>query len=84
VVCTPDDVHPKELAAVRSPTLFVWGGADAFGDESVGQEIVDLMPDARMVVIPGGGHLVWLDDPDGAAALTEAHLLAQVAMPALG
>lgn len=68
----------EDLAAVRSSTLFLWGGADTFGDESVGQEMVDLMPDARIDVLPRGGHLVWLDDPDHAVAVTEAHLLAEV------
>jgi 2-hydroxy-6-oxonona-2,4-dienedioate hydrolase len=69
----------EELAAVRSPTLFLWGGADSFGDESVGQELVDLMADARMEVLPKGGHLVWLDDPDRAASATQAHLLEDAA-----
>jgi 2-hydroxy-6-oxonona-2,4-dienedioate hydrolase len=64
----------EDLAAVRSPTLFLWGGADTFGAAAVGQEMVDLMPDARMEVIPTGGHLVWLDDPGRAAALTNGHL----------
>lgn len=67
----------EDLAAVRSPTLFLWGGADTFGDESVGQAMVDLMPDARLDVLPRGGHLVWLDDPDHAVAVTEEHLLAE-------
>ena len=62
-------VLPDELLArVRAPTLFLWGDRDGFGGLDVGAWLVERMPDARLVVIPGAGHTPWLDDVDRVAA----------------
>lgn len=66
---------PAELlAAVRTPTHFVWGGADTFGGPDVGHATVDAMPAATLEVWADAGHLPWLDDPDRAAAVVSAAL----------
>lgn len=58
------------LAAVETPALFLWGADDAFGDEAVAANVVSLMPDAELRMIPDAGHLPWLDDPIGMAGAT--------------
>jgi pimeloyl-ACP methyl ester carboxylesterase len=66
------------LAAVTVPTLFWWGVDDTFGGEAVARHLVEVMPDARLTMVPDAGHLPWLDDPAGAAAATAAFLHAEV------
>lgn len=53
------------LAAVATPTLFLWGEDDAFGGREVAERLVELVPGASLVVLPRAGHLPWLDDPEG-------------------
>ena len=55
----PDEI----LAAVTTPTLFLWGEDDTFGGRDVAEHVVGLMPDARLEMRPDSGHLPWLDDP---------------------
>ncbi len=64
------------LRSIRHPTLVIWGADDPFGDVSVGQDLVEALGDAELTVIPHGGHLPWLDDPDGCADLIRTHLSA--------
>jgi 2-hydroxy-6-oxonona-2,4-dienedioate hydrolase len=77
----PKDVviRREELASIQSPTYFLWGDRDQFGAPSVGRGMVDVMPSAELEVVPGGGHLVWFDDPDHAASVVTRHLLAVAA-----
>jgi pimeloyl-ACP methyl ester carboxylesterase len=35
---------------------------------------VELIPEARLVDVPGGGHLVPLEQPDMVAALVREHM----------
>lgn len=66
----PDDV----LAAVQAPTFFLWGTNDTFGGSDVAQRVVGRMPDAEVELLPGAGHLPWLDDPERAATATATFL----------
>jgi pimeloyl-ACP methyl ester carboxylesterase len=67
----PADAIPDEVfAAVTSPTLFLWGADDGFGDEEVARGVVNRMPNAHLVLIPDFGHLPWLDDPQSIAEQT--------------
>ena len=52
-----------ELAAVTAPTLLVWGARD--GVVPIGEASIWLerMPDARLIVIPGAGHVPMVDSP---------------------
>jgi 2-hydroxy-6-oxonona-2,4-dienedioate hydrolase len=70
---------PEQLAAIQSPTYVLWGDNDAFADVQIGRGMVEQMPNARLEVLPGGGHLPWLDDPERAADVTRAHLLDEAA-----
>jgi 2-hydroxy-6-oxonona-2,4-dienedioate hydrolase len=67
-------IEPTLLATVRSPTYFLWGGRDPYGDEGVARRLVDAMPSAELEMLPGAGHLCWLDDVDHAAAAISTHL----------
>lgn len=51
------------IAAVASPTLFLWGEDDGFGGREVAERVVDLMPNAELVMLADSGHLPWLDFP---------------------
>jgi 2-hydroxy-6-oxonona-2,4-dienedioate hydrolase len=62
------------LARVETPTFFLWGEDDAFGNPDVARNLAGAMPDAELELMPGAGHLPWLDDPDQAAAVVSRFL----------
>lgn len=64
------------LADVRSPTYLLWGEADPYGDATVAQALADGLPDAKLEVLPGAGHLPWFDAVDHAADAIRTHLAA--------
>lgn len=45
------------LRRVRAPTLLLWGTRDAMIPPSNAQDYLRVMPDARLVTLPGVGHL---------------------------
>lgn len=53
-----------DIARLATPTLFLWGQADAFAPPASGREVWTHMPDARLEAIPDAGHLLQLDRPD--------------------
>lgn len=62
------------LAAIRTPTLFLWGEKDPFGGPDTARALVAHMRDAELDLRPGAGHAPWLDDVDHAASSTTAFL----------
>ena len=60
-------VRPDELGQVAMPTLIVWGERDPLGGVPVAQAITDLIPHARLEVLPTG-HGPWLGEPEKTAA----------------
>lgn len=64
------------LAAVTSPTYFLWGENDPYGNASIARATAAAMPDATVELRPGAGHLTWLDDLDYAASVVSRHLTA--------
>jgi pimeloyl-ACP methyl ester carboxylesterase len=56
------------LAELRVPMHFVWGEEDPFGGSEVATRFVAKIPNADLEIVPGAGHAVWMDDPDGIAA----------------
>lgn len=52
----------QTLAAVSTPTHFLWGEDDGFGGEDVARWVVGAMPNATLEMIPDSGHLPWMDD----------------------
>jgi pimeloyl-ACP methyl ester carboxylesterase len=54
--------EPAELAAIRQPLLYVIGTADPEGTVDYAERVVGMLPNADLRVLPGGGHMLWLDD----------------------
>ena len=55
--CLEHDTSAR-LAEIRAPTLVVYGMEDALTPEPLQRELADGIPGARLVQIPGAGHLV--------------------------
>jgi pimeloyl-ACP methyl ester carboxylesterase len=67
-----DRVRPDELRRLAMPTLVLWGERDPVGTIPVARAATDLIPDARLEVLPTG-HGPWLGQPTRtAAAVAEA------------
>jgi pimeloyl-ACP methyl ester carboxylesterase len=65
------------MASLPVPTLFLWGGADAFGLPPIGQGLAARMPDARFEVLPDTGHLPQIDRADTVASAIIGFLATQ-------
>lgn len=63
-------VRSDELAQVAMPTLLVWGEHEKLGSVSVARAATELIPHARLAVLPTG-HGPWLGQP----ALTAATVM---------
>lgn len=62
------------LWALRLPTLVVTGDQDHVVPMSNARVIAALLPQSRLEVVPGAGHLLVMDQADDVAALFEAFL----------
>ena len=51
------------LPTIRVPTLLVWGDADARSPMAVAHQMRDAIPNARLAVIAGAGHVSNLEQP---------------------
>ena len=60
-------VGPDELRRLAMPTLVVWGERDPVGSIPVARAVTELIPDARLEVLPTG-HGPWLGQPARTAA----------------
>lgn len=70
LIARPDS-RPS-LAAISCPTLVLVGDSDALTPPELSEEIAAGIPGARLVTIPGSGHLSTLEQPGlVSAALTE-------------
>jgi pimeloyl-ACP methyl ester carboxylesterase len=67
-------VSPAELAAIRQPTLFVWGDRDVFMRPSQGSEHIAAVPRATLVELHGIGHAPWLPSPEVVGQAVTSHL----------
>ena len=64
-------VRPDELRQLRTPTLVIWGTNEPLGNAAVAQALSDMIPDARLHLLPTG-HAPWLGQPvQTAAAITD-------------
>ncbi len=63
---------PYLLAEVDTPTLLVWGGEDGVVPTSVGRQYAEALPNARLEVVEGAGHMVEVERSSEVAALVRA------------
>ena len=52
------------LSRIAVPTLLIWGELDARSPLTVAHQFKDAVPDAKLVVIPGAGHVSNLEQPE--------------------
>jgi non-heme chloroperoxidase len=57
-----------ELAKITVPTLIVWGDRDVRYTRSEQEIIAAAIPDSQLVVYPGAGHLLHVEEPDRVAS----------------
>lgn len=69
------------LGGLTMPTLVIHGDQDTVLDVSNGELIARLVPGARLEILPGIGHLFWIEDPATSAALVRGHVTADAAAP---
>jgi pimeloyl-ACP methyl ester carboxylesterase len=62
----------SELELIETPALVLCGSLDQLTPPKYSEYLVDHLPDARLRIIPGAGHMVMLEQPRTvAAAITE-------------
>lgn len=65
-VLWPDD---RPLSSLGMPTLVIVGELDKPDFHVIAQHLAEEIPDADLVVVPGAGHLVGVEQPDELNAL---------------
>jgi pimeloyl-ACP methyl ester carboxylesterase len=63
-------ISDSELRQLKVPVLMIWGDEDPYGGPEIGQRACELIPDARLEIIPGR-HAPFLDDPERCGALID-------------
>ncbi|GAB4336862.1 MAG: alpha/beta hydrolase [Dehalococcoidia bacterium] len=61
------------LREVTTPTLLVWGSEDVIVPPVCGQQYKAALPNARLEVIQGAGHLVEFEEPERLVSLIREH-----------
>jgi pimeloyl-ACP methyl ester carboxylesterase len=61
-------LRPDQLRQVATPTLLIWGDREPLGSGPVAQKVTELIPHARLQILPGG-HAPWLGQPAETAAV---------------
>jgi pimeloyl-ACP methyl ester carboxylesterase len=75
---TSDGTYREALRAVACPVELVWGERDTAAPLEIAEAAVALARDARLTVVPGGGHLTPTDAPAALRAAID-RLTGQVA-----
>lgn len=63
-----------DLAGIRQETLMLYGTGDEVGSPETWRRMTDAMPNARLSIHEGAGHMLWLDDPKRVAGEIRAFL----------
>ena len=65
----------QQLAAIRTPTMFIWGTNAPYLSASRARPSIDQLPTSSLHEVPGG-HGPWMVDTHRSADLIESHLTA--------
>jgi 2-hydroxy-6-oxonona-2,4-dienedioate hydrolase len=57
-----------ELRALSHPTLMLYGTSDPSGSVAVWTRVMGTMPNGRLRIVEGAGHMCWLDEPGRVAS----------------
>lgn len=63
------------LGALTMPVLLIWGDNDPISPIAVGERLRDLLPDAELRIVRGGGHDLAQTHSNDVAAQIAAHLV---------
>ncbi|MBN1653523.1 MAG: alpha/beta hydrolase [Deltaproteobacteria bacterium] len=63
--------EPREIT---QPTLLFWSDADTICPLAVGKELLRIIPDSRLVIVPGGDHGFVRDRPQEIVKAVKEHL----------
>ena len=66
--------YRDELHKISQPTLLCWGDADPISPLAVGERLLALLPNARLVTVAGGNHALAHERAAELAELVAAHL----------
>ncbi len=73
LACDRFDVMSR-LGEVQAPALIMCGSEDKLTPEKYSRYLTDHLPDARLVLLPGAGHMAMLEQPKAAAEAVLAFL----------
>jgi pimeloyl-ACP methyl ester carboxylesterase len=62
-----DDSIEKHVTGLKTPALIVWGENDRVISAATAGVLHNLMPESRVIIMPGVGHLPMIEEPDRAA-----------------
>lgn len=62
------------LREVRVPTLLIWGSEDQIVPPGCADQFARILPNARVELVDGAGHLVEYEEPDRIAGLIANHV----------
>ena len=60
---------PHLLGGVKTPSLIVWGRGDKIVPPECGEAYARALPGSRLVLVPGAGHFVDMEQPEALAKL---------------
>jgi pimeloyl-ACP methyl ester carboxylesterase len=69
-----DPKLPQRLHRVQAPALLIWGSEDRVFPPAYAEAWSALLPDARIVLVEGAGHLPQAEQPERFAELVDAFL----------
>ncbi|HVU31782.1 MAG TPA: alpha/beta hydrolase [Opitutaceae bacterium] len=64
----------NELPRIAHPTLLLWGDSDPISPVGIGERLRQLLPNAKLQIVPGGDHGFAHDQADVVASAIERHL----------
>jgi pimeloyl-ACP methyl ester carboxylesterase len=59
---------------IHQPTLIVWGDKDKIAPVRTGYVLESLIPDARLELLPNGGHMAFIEQPKRFHDMLRTHL----------